>query len=355
MVAETAVQQELLQKMVLHRGLTRRQMADAMGVSMPAVTRHARWMATHRLVESQTRKIAGIKRPVEVLRVRKDRAFGLALLIEPDRIDAEVIDSSGVARARRVETCESATQLAVMAAVRRSCDWFERESPGGQHPGVVGLSVRGYVEPSAGMIFAMHGVPDWRPCLPAELIEGLAGSSFVPWTRAASKVHGLSARLEIDDRIGLIECSSDGLSVASMEHGRTALGRFGTASSAVHRTVSEASRRCFCGRTGCLADHIDRGDATPDMIRRALPDLTREMGVDVLGIDASLDALGAQAGQSHATRIVTVDDAESLAREGLRIATTRLLVRRLVQGLRPAPPTRITNPQALRETADSAE
>jgi DNA-binding transcriptional ArsR family regulator len=337
-------------KVLLHRGLNRRQIAEAMDVSMPAVTRHVKWLLEKELVDSGHVRVPGMKRPVEVLRPRGNAGYGLAVLVHPNRLEAEVIDNAAMCVTRREVPLEVPDQAHAMSALRQVGAWYGESVPDASPLETVGASIAGYVEPSSGMVFAVHGFENWRPCLPAQIIETIQGG-FVPWTRVASMVHGLSARLGIDDRIGFLDFNRGQLSVASMSHGRTDFGRFGTASAAAHREVSGSERRCYCGRAGCLADHLDHGDATPEMVRAAIPHLVAEMNVSVLGLHVdgggeSIDALA-----DGPTRLIAVDDAQSLAWEGLRIATARLITRRLVGSLRPAPPTPFLDPQTLKVSA----
>ena len=350
MLADAAVPQELMFKILLHRGLTRRQIAQAMDVSMPAVTRHVKWLLEQQLVDSSHDRIPNVKRPVEVLQSRGEAGYGLAVLLRPHRLEAQVIDSAGAGVAHRDFGLHRPDQAHAMAALREACEWYRQNVPDCGPLETVGASIAGYLEPSSGMVFAVHGFADWRPCLPAQVVEGM-GRTFVPWTRVASLVHGLAARRGIDDRIGFIDFSQGQLSVASMSHGRTAFGRFGTASTAAHRTVSDAARRCYCGRTGCLADHLDHGDATPGMVRAAIPHLVAAMDVSILGLDVQGCGDTIEALADGPTRLVAIDDPDPLAWEGLRIATARLICRRLVNRLRPAAPTPFLDPQALKVSA----
>lgn len=349
---------ELMRKMLLHSRLTRRQIAEAFGLSMPAVTRHVRWLEDNDLVTLQRVRVPNVKRPVETLHLQGTRATGMTALIHPDHIDCEIVAANGQPLRTLQQPLAERTQRGVADALRhlvREARAYGQQIS--QTLDTVAIGIHGYMEPTNGMIFAIRGIADWEPCLLGQVIEELHGVAVVPTTSVACKVFGLSAREREDHRIGYIERSDGMLAIATLRAGSLELGRFGTASSAVHVRVSDSPRRCYCGRSGCLDEHLRFGDATDEMLLAALPHILQTMQVTTIGLE--LDGVGEAAAEicrSNGVSIIHLCPSDDeLARHGLRIVCARTILQRLVDRTRPVVRREIVNPSAFRsESLDAS-
>ncbi|GEM_PF-2103138 len=349
---------ELTRKMLLHNRLTRRQIAEAFGLSMPAVTRHVRWLEDNDLVTLKRVRMPNVKRPVETLHLQGTRATGLTALLHADHIDCEIIAANGQPLKQIQQPLAERTQRGVADALRlavREARTFGQQIS--QALDTVAIGIHGFMEPTNGMIFAIRGFPDWEPCLLGQVIDEMHGLAVVPTTSVACKLFGLSTRLREDDRIGFIEKSDGMLAIASLRAGSLELGRFGTASSAVHVRVSDSPRRCYCGKNGCLDEHLRVGDATDQMLLTALPHILKTLQVTTLGLD--LEGVGDAAAEiCRANGVPTIHlcpSDDELARQGLRIVCARTILQRLVDRTRPIVRREIVNPSAFRsESLDAS-
>ena len=349
---QAQVPREVVHRLLMHDGLTRRQIAEAFDVSMPAVTRYIRWLDQHDLILSHQLKLVGVKRPVEVMRLNPDKGLALAVMLEADRLDAQLLLADGSVLKQWQKTFDTPGQTSLMNALRHMVRTASRQAGRLDIPlYAVGLSVDGYVEPTSGMVFHVRGIEPWEPCLPRPLISGMQDLSFVPWTRAASRMHGLAWQYQLDDGVGYLGFDGKRLSIASMKAGRTHLGRLGTSSTLIHQKVSRDPTVCYCGLKGCLSEHLRQGNATPMMLAAALPNVIKYMEVQTLGLDWARDArqVVEAAYQAGVEKVIQLEDSSKLAVDGLRFATTRLLLRRLVDDLLPTPTRRLVNPEALRK------
>lgn len=351
---DRSLQHELVRKILLHKRLTRRQISEAFGISMPAVTRYVRWLEENQLAIAECVRLPGVKRPVEVLRLNPGCGTGVAALLLPGRIAAEVVGADGSSQDVLEAVIEQPTQVAVMDALRRvvieAKNWAKRR---GRKLSVAAVGVRGYLEPTSGMVFGIRGIPDWEPCLPWQVLEVAPGLTVAPVTSVACKLRGLSAQLREDHRIGFIERAGDNIAVATLRSGMLEMGRFGTASGSVHQQVSSSPRRCYCGRTGCLDEHLRHGDATEAMILAGLPAILRQMDVTMVGVECESDAeqVSRICKEQGAQEIHLVRPDNELAQTGLRLTCARVLLDRLINEMRPVVYRGVVKSSALKNAA----
>ena len=355
----TTAPRRLLDKLLLHGQVTRRQIGEGFGISLVAASKHVDWLKRHRLADSRTVRVPSVKRPVEVLSVNDRLAAALAVQLRADVVAAELVGASGQALDAATFAIPTAEQSAVLDAVRAAVAWARQRLRAARRTlGLAGLSVTGYLEPTSGMIFRVAGVADWEPCHLGDVAPDLAGVPVLPWTSVSCRLRGLSKHLGVDHRVGYIAYDDGRLAVATLEHGSIALGRFGTGGGAVHQQVSDAPHRCICGRTGCLHHHLRRRDATPEHVRKALPRLLAAMRVRTLGIewpsdDTTLARTCHTAGVTDLHRL-TPDDAAHFETRGLALACARDLLAAALARAKPARERRVINHEAFRSTAQAS-
>jgi hypothetical protein len=189
-------QHQLLGKMLLHERLTRRQIGEAFGVTLAAVTHHTQWLTEHDLVQADLVRLPGVKRPVEMLRLNAARCRGLAVLLEPSGARGEIVDAAGEAVGAVTAPAARPCQREVLGALQKVVEQARRQlrNSGQELDGVV-IGVHGYLEPSNGIIFGVHGVAAWEPCLPGEVLSALRGLHITTATRVqTARPFGAAAR-----------------------------------------------------------------------------------------------------------------------------------------------------------------
>jgi hypothetical protein len=351
MLTETnfAFRRELVWKLLLHRGVSRGQISRASDVTMAAISRHVRWMLDSGLVRSQAARFAGASagRPVETLSITDlgTRAIAIRVSRGASTAEAELVASDGDVHGMRSFTSPGG-QLGLLDMVREALAWAGED----KGPRTVVLALDGLMEPDSGVVFAVNGIPDWQACLPSFLLP-LQGGKLTPWTPAAASLFGAAWEHGRDDRIGLVSLHDGRLHIASLHQGHIQHGRFGTTGSAVHATVSDDRRRCYCGRQGCLADLLAHGAATPGMVADVLPRLLAELRVDHLSLEWPEDTdLPRRILEQAGVTALACDPARHL-RDGLRLAAAWALIAPRLDDQRPVPT--LAAPEALREPQEA--
>ena len=349
----------LLDKMLLHGQVTRRQIGEGFGISKVAASRHVDWMKEHGLTQSLTVRLPKIRRPVELLQVNDSLATAMAVRLSSHQIAVDIVGTSGkVLQSRRLPV-ENATQIDVLGAMRELTAWAKHQvAILHRRLDLVGLAVNGFLEPTSGMIFKVTDVLDWEPCHLGNVIEELSGIPCFPWTSVSCRLRGLSQRIGLDHRVGYISHVDHGLAVASLENGSIRMGRFGTSGGQVHHRVSESAARCICGRRGCLYDHLRAGDATAAMILDVLPRITTAINADVLGLEWPFGAADTAAvcPRLGARRLHRIQDGPALEQAGLHLACARAMLLEILAEKRPQIDRNIINHETFRSvtTTESA-
>jgi hypothetical protein len=351
--AGSVLQHRLLDKLLLHEGITRRQIGDGFGISKVAASRHLDWLKTSKLGLSQSIHTQDAKRPVELVRVNGGLGTAIALSLRSTRIEATLLGADGSMIEHEDQPVESQDQIALLDTVRGCVDrLLENANQNNRSLDLVGLSLDGILEPSSGMLFSVAGVADWQPCHLGDVLPQLVGVPVMPWTYIACRLRGFAKWMQIDHEVGYIACRPQSIAVATMQHGSIRLGRIGTAGAGMHRKVGRSKSRCICGETGCLHETLRQGKATPKLLLEALPSLLDSMGIKTLGIEwpGDQDALSSQLKTLGITQHRVITDGPTLERDGLTLSCARAVLHRKAQATRRDRSRPIVNHRVFQET-----
>lgn len=358
---DNGIRARLLDKMLLHGHVTRKQIVEGFGISKVAASRHADSLKTSGLARSHTRRLPAIRRPVEFLHVNNALATALAVRLSRHEVAAEIVDAGGTTLQSHALPVETARQLDVLDRLRELLDWAGKTvTEARRQLDLAGFAVNGFVEPSSGMLFGVRDIPDWQPCHLGNVVEALADIPCYPWTAVSCRLRGFAKRIGSDHRVGYIVWSEHELAIASMVDGAVRLGRFGTGGGQVHHTVSDSPVRCICGQQGCLGSHLLAGDTTPEMILQALPDILAEIDAETVGIEwpHSASDVTEACRNLGLTAVDHARDGLALETEGVRMACARAMLLGVLADQQHNPRRDIVNHDAFRmpisQTADSA-
>lgn len=357
-IADPPASRRLLDKLLLHGQVTRRQIGEGFGMSKVAASKHVDWLKRHRLAHSREMRLPDVRRPVEVLSVNDQLATAMGIELSSSQTTVGLVGAGAKLLDEQRFAVRSASQASVLDSVREAAGWASqrvRSMKRSLH--LAGLSVTGYLEPTSGMIFNVAGIADWAPCHLGDVVAELSGVVTLPWTSVSCRLRGLSRRVGVDHRLGYLAYAGGRLAVATLMHGSVAMGRFGTGGGAVHQSVSDATHVCICGRRGCLDEHLRRGDASPDMVMAAVPGVLRAMRALTVGIEwpcesRALEDLCREAGINALHRI-DPGDVDALEREGLHLACARAMLNDAMTRLRRGRARRVVNHEAFKPLADA--
>lgn len=311
----------ILRNLLLHEKLSRREIGQIVSRSGGSVTRHTQWLIDREMIHARKKRVPTSFRPVEELSLVRQGTV-LALGLSSSVITAQLAECDGGLRHQWDEPVLQATQACVFEALDRAVSQAYEFT---DTIDVAGLGVVGYLIPDQGLIFGVEGIEGgWEPCQPGRILPSFkkVGRLFT-WTDVACKARGLAGRLRNDGHLVFIEYLGKSFRIADIEAGEIHLGRYGTTSSRLHQSVVPDGPLCYCGRRGCLANYIQAGECSEELLADSLFHLLEEMKVDAVGVEwaggaASLsDRLQAQG----VAEVHAVSDGQRLCSEGLRALT----------------------------------
>ncbi len=321
--------------LLLQHELDRTSLGKRLGVSKAAMTHHIRWLFDQNLLESQIVRKVHSKRPVEMLRVDGNAGTVLALVLERDRIEAEVAALDGeLLYSFQVELLarKQSQVIAAFAECFRLASMWTRGR--GRQVDMCGLSLRGVVNPWAGMVHAVEGIDDWDSCQPTLIVEVMRESEGINrqimlCPQATARLRGLAQQLERDHAVAYLQRRHGRFRVASLVRGRVAHGQTGAGPQWAHRAVSDNDEICFCGRHGCLIQALEHGPDQPGQWAGHLLNFVQEtLCADDVALDWDGDAAPiARRLQRGGCRVHDAADAAAWGRLGTRMLTAQSLTR----------------------------
>ena len=267
-----------------HGPVTKPKIAEATGLTAVTVTNVVRELESEGwVVRDGYAASSGGRRPVSY-RIAAEAGTIIAVDAAGYQVDAAAIDLGGkiLRRERTALNLERKTPtLAVIESITKMAD----EIGWNQIVGV-GLAVPGIVEPSTGAV--LHSVPlGWRDVPLRTIVENTFGWPAVVYNQTHAAVYGELDSAWSDDfecilylHVGL------GIGMGVVVDGRVHWGAHGMSGELGHTVVEPEGPECECGNRGCL----ERLASV-----RALVEYAREMGSDVSGDAAGLEALFSRA------------------------------------------------------------
>ncbi len=326
----------ILQQLLVRGPLSRNQLRECTGFSPASITNYTRALLSRGLLLSEPVAVAGSKRPVSFLRIAPDCGSAILLRTESNSLTAELLALNGEVRAERIVAYEARNQSGVLGAIGHAvAALFKRARDEQLEPLLAGLGAAGSVAPEYGIVFDLQGVTDWEPCQPGEILPVLREiPSFMVWTQVSCKVAGLAVSRKNDHRLAYLDFSGNTLRLASLQNGRILLGRYGTVSALLHRTVARNGSPCYCGRRGCLVPIIENGRATEKIIVNLVRRLATELDVSVMGIEGpeATERLERQVAGRCLDALVRVSEGAAYTARGLRYLAAKAALLRLLAG-----------------------
>jgi hypothetical protein len=324
----------LLRKILVRDTMNRARIGEEMGCSLATVTHYTRWLLENGLLVSKPTKVPNIKRPVDELRINGEA--GLCVSATADlrgvtaqliRLDGTVVETFGPAKpeatqAGFVATVSEVVWQAVRAAKKLRKPIFH-----------VGFGVDGWVSSDPGIVFHVEGIAKWEACrIGGVLPDGQLPAPARCWAEIACKVRGLAAEMQVDDRLCYVEFVRKQFHLAAIQDGVFAMGSHGTGSARMHQKISDRGPRCYCGRVGCLTEHVKRGDVDPDIVFKAFLHLFDGIPGDVVGLewDGPKDWFEKSLLRAGAQKVHHVKDATELALRGVAHLTAEMALAGLV-------------------------
>jgi glucokinase len=175
---------------------------------------------------------------------------GTKMLVGLIRADGRVLDR---------ERAETRPTFLVEDMTRAVAAMLERASAAGLRVRGIGVAVKGFVDPEAGILVRSMSLD--LEDLP---VASLLATSFGLPVRVENDVHActlgeLRFGLGRTHRSFIVLNAGTGISAGFVVGGRLHVGAGGSAGEIGHMVVAaDEARRCVCGRTGCLEDLILR-------------------------------------------------------------------------------------------------
>jgi len=252
--------------------MPRVELARVVGLSQAAVTRVVRPLIDlGYLVETtDSRKDAGMGRPVSPLQVVPERQFFLGVKVTADELIGVLVDLQAQVRAVEHVALESTEAGFVVAAIARLVDELRIAYPVPlDRIGGLGVTVTGDVDRASGV--ARHApLLRWREVPLAQLVADATGLSTVVendvralttmerWFGAGVGVHSFA----------LVTIGA-GIGCGLLINGEVVSGAHGVAGEIGHLPLVADDRVCTCGRRGCVETVASTDSIMQDV--RALP------------------------------------------------------------------------------------
>lgn len=320
--------------MLVRDVMTRSVIGREMNCSLATVTHYTRWLLEHQLLVSKPTKMPNVKRPVDELRINGD--LGMCVVATANvrqitgqliRLDGQVVETfgpikPGTTQAKFVASLSEVVFDGLRAAKRMQKPVFH-----------VGIGVDGWVASDPGIVFHVEGVNKWEACrIGSVLPDGRVPAPVQCWSEVACKVRGLAAEKQVDNRLCYIEFVRRRIHLAAILDGLFVMGSHGTGSALLHQKISDRGTRCYCGRVGCLTEHVKRGDVDPEIVFKAFLHLFDGIPGDVVGLewDGPADWFEKALLRAGAQKVYHVKDASALALRGIGGLTAEMALARLV-------------------------
>ena len=312
----------IINKLLLHDVLTRKELSEQLGVSIATATNHTQDLIANNILLSETIPGINSKRPIQKLSLDADMGVCAAISISPETINAELIKlDTGLLETLQVPV-KSSTQAEVLIALEKAA--IKIEALAKKHDnkivsGVIGL--RGTASPPNKAIFSIDGVSDWEPCSPPRFLEYFRNNQIYDistWIMAKCK--GFAKEQQCDRHIGIIEFSNNTFHVSAIYNEQMELGHLGTSSPFLHCEIKNGLP-CYCGKKNCFNAYVSNGGFDPEVLNEGLNKMFEEIDLSIVGLEFSEHPQTVRALCDNGLKVkpVLVENGDELFRNGLRI------------------------------------
>jgi len=276
----------IINKLLLHDVLTRKDLSEKLGVSIATATNHTQDLIANKILLSETIPGINSKRPLQKLSLNGDLGMCSTIFLDTQVITAELVKLDSTLIETISVPVKSATQTSLLVALEEMAEKIEAlaEISGGKIiSGMIGL--KGTASPPNKAIFSIDGIPDWEPCSPLNFMKYFEANpvyNLSTWIMAKCK--GFSREQQCDKHIGIIEFSNNAFHVAAIYNEQMELGHLGTSSPYLHCEVSGGSP-CYCGKDNCFNAYIHHGGFDPKIINDGLNKFFEEIDLSLVGLE----------------------------------------------------------------------
>ena len=312
----------IINKLLLHDVLTRKDLSQQLGVSIATATNHTQDLIANGILLSETIPGINSKRPLQKLSLNGNLGMCSTIMLAPDVIAAELVklDSS------LVETVnvpvKSPTQGDLLVALEEAARKIEALAKvRGERiiSGMIGL--QGTASPPNKAIFSIDGISDWEPCSPPRFLKYFKKNpvyDLSTWIMAKCK--GFSHEQQCDHHVGVIEFSNNTFHVAAIYNEQMELGHLGTSSPQLHCEVKDGLT-CYCGKKNCFNAYIRNGGFDPEIINEGLNKVFEEIDLSLVGLEFAEHPKTVKDLCDNGLHVkpVLVENGEKLYQSGLRM------------------------------------
>ncbi|WP_130450515.1 ROK family transcriptional regulator [Zhihengliuella halotolerans] len=283
----------VLTEIFRQEGISRKEVADRVGISPASVTSIASRLLDAKLIKEAERVTAGQGRPKVPLAVDHKSTLILGIHLGPRTTGVVLTGLNGAEIASVLVPHPGMAAEAAFDLIVAAADGLIAEHAADRPILGTGLATGGIVDSDLGIIIDNPGA-GWKEVPALDLLGGrLPGPLFLDNNaRAAAQSELLYGHGTVDNDFVLIVVSAD-LGAVLVDEGRIRSGAHQRAGYISHLRVTEDPVECDCGRTGCL-----KAVATDD----AVVGFCRAAGLPVRQFD-DVEAL-VDAGDSRAVAIV---------------------------------------------------
>ena len=276
----------IINKLLLHDVLTRKELSEKLGVSIATATNHTQDLIANEILLSETIPGINSKRPLQKLSLNGDLGMCSTIMIAPDVITAELVKLDSTLVEKISVPVKSPTQGNLLAALEEAARKIEAlaEVRGGKIiSGMIGI--KGTLSPSAKAIFSIDGIDDWEPCAPTGFLKYFKNNSVYglsTWIMAKCK--GFAKEQRCDSNIGVIEFNNYQFHVSAIYNEQVEFGHFGTSSPYLHCEIKDGLP-CYCGEKNCFSAYIRNRGFDPKVLNEGLNKVFEEIHLSLVGLE----------------------------------------------------------------------
>lgn len=326
----------IINKLLLHDVLTRKDLSQQLGVSIATATNHTQDLIANEILLSETIPGINSKRPLQKLSLNSSLGMCTAIMLAPDLITAELVKLDSTLVETISVPVKSPTQASLLAALEEIAGKIESlaEIRGEKIiSGMIGL--HGTASPPNKAIFSIDGISDWEPCSPLRFMEYFRNNpvyDLSTWIMAKCK--GFSREQRCDHHVGVIEFSNNTFHISAIYNEQMELGHLGTSSPQLHCEVKNGSA-CYCGRNNCFNAYIQNGGFDPKIINEGLNKVFEEIDLSLVGLEFAEHPKTVKDLCDNGLHVkpVLVENGEKLYQSGLRMFAAENAWKRILNNI----------------------
>lgn len=286
----------VLQEIFAEPGRSRKDIANAIGISAASVTSIAASLLEHRLISESAPVAAGQGRPRVPLSVDTDSNLVMGIHLGPRVTGIVLTGLDGVAKASVLVPHSGMTAAEAFELVIAQAETLVADHADGRPVLGTGVATGGIVDREQGLIVENAGA-GWSQVPAQRMLEALPQPLVLDNNARAAAQSELFYGQGANESDFLLMVITSDLGAVLVSDGQIRAGRFQHAGNIAHIQVDAAGYPCACGRRGCL-----QVMATDEATVRRAHDLNRTDVINYGDIDRLYDAGDAQIRQLVAQR-----------------------------------------------------